>query len=86
MEKTYILYSQSWENMEQTLIKTASDINVMFETCVEYGLGFDYEEIFGEEFTVVSLQKHDFIDFGYDDDDVRCVFEKRETDNCNYKL
>lgn len=80
MEKTYILYSQSREDMEPILIKATTDINEMFETCTECWLGFDYEEIFEEEFTVESLLKHDFIDFGYDDDCVKCVFEKRETD------
>lgn len=86
MEKTYILYSQSREDMEPILIKATTDINEMFETCTECWLGFDYEEIFEEEFTVESLQKHDFIDFGYDDDGVKCVFEKRETDKCNSLL
>ena len=76
MATIYILYSHCRGEEEIYVIKATSDINEMFDVCKECMLNFEYEEIFGEELTLDSIQQQVFIDFGYDDDDVRCVLEK----------
>ena len=76
MVTIYILYSHCKDDAEVSVIMATTDINQMLATCKECMLDIDYEEIFGEELTLDGIQRQEFIDFGYDDDDVRCVLEK----------
>lgn len=76
MVTIYILYSHCKDDAEVSVIMATTDINLMLATCKECMLDIDYEEIYGEALTLDSIQQQEFIDFGYDDEDVRCVLEK----------
>ena len=77
-ERVYVLFSNLREETDYHIICCTSDVEDVLNECEECFLTSDYEYEHGEDLTTEIIESKKNIDFGYDDEGVRCVLNSYE--------
>lgn len=76
--RVYVLFSNPREETDYHIICCTNNVEKVLTECEGCFLTSDYAYEYGKELTAEIIESKNHIDFGYDDDDIRCVLNTYE--------